>query len=207
MENLPANANPAQIDLPSPTTTILTLTKFHATLATLLLATTTTADRHLGLASALAYAHFWSATLGFAWWPVFHVLCVGLILAFAGDMLLVGFRALEGGGGAAPGRGIQVGEGGQTGGGGYSYGRGLDQLVGMVAMVVVGGPLGLLVVILCPGMGWYLRRAGKVFKWTFPYTASALWFVLKWLLRSLRVVLVWFFWTTQLAFRIFWGTD
>lgn len=61
-----------QIDLPSPTTTILTLTKFHATLATLLLATTTTADRHAGLVSALAYVHFWSATLGFAWWYAAH---------------------------------------------------------------------------------------------------------------------------------------
>ncbi|KAK3300710.1 uncharacterized protein B0H64DRAFT_470751 [Chaetomium fimeti] len=185
------------LDLPSPTTTILTLTKFHATLATLLLATTTTADGHLTLVSALAYAHCWSATLGFAWWPVFHVLCVGLVLALVGDMLLVGVRAVEG---RAAERGAA-----ERGGGGNGWG--MDQLVGIAAMVVVGGPLGLLVVIACPGVGWYLRRAGEILKWIFPYTASALGFILKWLLRSLRVVLAWFFWATRLAFRTFRGTD
>lgn len=76
----------------------------------------------------------------------------------------------------------------------------------IVAMIVVGGPLVLLVIILCPGMGWYLRRAARVLRWIFPYTASALWFILKWLLRSLRVVLAWFLWATEMAFRIFWGT-
>ncbi|EAQ92964.1 predicted protein [Chaetomium globosum CBS 148.51] len=176
------------IDLPSPPTTILTLTKFHATLATLLLATTTTADRHVALVSALAYVHFWSATLGFAWWPVFHVLCLGLVGALVGDMVLVGLRVVEEGvvGGVEVG-GVGGEKGGRGGGGtgnGYGWVWGLDQLVGVAAMVVVSGPLGLLVIILCPGIGWYLRRATRVLKWVFPYTASALWFILKWLLQE-----------------------
>ena len=74
-----------------------------------------------------------------------------------------------------------------------------------VAMAVVGGPLGLLVVVLWPGMGWYLRRVGRGFRCIFPYAASALWLALKWFLRGMRVVLVWLFWATRLAFKLFWG--
>jgi hypothetical protein len=74
-----------------------------------------------------------------------------------------------------------------------------------VAMAVVGGPLGLLVVVLWPGMGWYLRRVGRGLKCIFPYAASTLWFTLKWLTWGMRVVLVWFVWAARLAFRLFWG--
>jgi cytosine/uracil/thiamine/allantoin permease len=70
---------PAQPDNPEPPTSqILTLTQFHAALATAMLLTTTTPNYHhphnhdrqhgTTLATTLSYIHFWCATLGFAWW-------------------------------------------------------------------------------------------------------------------------------------------
>jgi len=78
-------------------------------------------------------------------------------------------------------------------------------VVSQVIMVVVGGPIGLIAVVLWPGMGWYLRRAGRVVRWMFPYTASVLWFAVRWLLWGLRVVLAWLFWATRLALRLVFG--
>ncbi len=72
----------------SPSAKIFTLVKFHATLATLLLALTTTFTpipqasappshhhhntTHLALTNTLAYLHLWCATLGFIWWYAAH---------------------------------------------------------------------------------------------------------------------------------------
>lgn len=55
---------------------------------------------------------------------MFHVLCLGLVLALVGDMMLVGLRALEGDG--SP---VAAKEGGA--GGKKWYGWGLDQVVGL----------------------------------------------------------------------------
>ncbi|KAK4129068.1 hypothetical protein N657DRAFT_676748 [Parathielavia appendiculata] len=61
-----------------PTSQILTLTQFHAALATALLIATSSHNYHhnhyhhhrqgVTLVNALSYLHFWCATLGFAWW-------------------------------------------------------------------------------------------------------------------------------------------
>jgi hypothetical protein len=82
------DAQPVQRE-DSPTTKIISLVKFHATLATLLLTTTASTiptpallpskethhhahhhhqNHHLALTNVLVYVHLWCATLGFAWW-------------------------------------------------------------------------------------------------------------------------------------------
>jgi hypothetical protein len=72
-------------------------------------------------------------------------------------------------------------------------------------MAIVGGPVGLLLVVLWPALGWYLRRAARVVRWTFPYTLSVLWFAVRWLLWGMRVALAWLFWVIRIALRLFWG--
>ncbi len=59
--------------------------------------------------------------------------------------------------------------------------------------------------VLWPGFGWYLRRVGRVVRWALPYTASAVWFGMRWLLWGFWVTVVWLFWGLRLALRIVWG--
>jgi hypothetical protein len=81
--NMDQPAQPDNPDREPPTAQILTLTQFHAALATAMLlvtTTTTTTPNHnhnhqqhgttttTTFATTLAYIHFWCATLGFAWW-------------------------------------------------------------------------------------------------------------------------------------------
>jgi hypothetical protein len=75
----------------------------------------------------------------------------------------------------------------------------------VVSMAVVGGPVGLLVFVLWPGVGWYLRRVGRAFRWSLPYAFSVFWVATKWLSWGLRLAAAWIFWATRLAFRLFWG--
>jgi hypothetical protein len=104
----------------------------------------------------LAYLHFWCATLGCSWWyaaqalpgralvragwkPVFHVLCVGLIGAFVGDMVFVGLRGFGTGHGAVVVGGDDggVGENDEGGGGGDGDGDGYGYY-GWVGQKVMG---------------------------------------------------------------------
>ncbi len=79
----------------SPSAKIFPLVKFHATLATLLLALTTAFTpipqtsaspsqhhhhhhhHHVALTNTLAYLHLWCATLGFIWWYAANATTIG----------------------------------------------------------------------------------------------------------------------------------
>lgn len=74
-------------------------------------------------------------------------------------------------------------------------------------MAVVGGPVGFLLVVLWPGMGWYLRRLGRMLRWSMPHAISSFCFAVKYLLLVTRLVMVWLLWAARLAFRLFWGAD
>ncbi|KAK4098778.1 hypothetical protein N658DRAFT_525991 [Parathielavia hyrcaniae] len=78
-------------------------------------------------------------------------------------------------------------------------------LMGILTMALVGGPVGLLLVVLWPALGWYLRRLGRVFKWIAPHTISVVWFVIRWLMWGIRVAVAWLFWAVRIASRLFWG--
>ncbi len=74
-----------------------------------------------------------------------------------------------------------------------------------VSFAVVGGPVGLLLAVLWPGVGGYLRRVGRAVRLMLPGTVCALWFAARWFLWALRVAVAWLFWAARLALRIVWG--
>ncbi|KAL1837210.1 hypothetical protein VTJ49DRAFT_4161 [Mycothermus thermophilus] len=183
--------------------------------------------------AALGLAWWWLAM----WKPVLHVLCAGMLSALVVEMGVIAARAVFGTGNDAAAGGVcpshvnpsgsrQVVVDATAGGGNLGGGKVMNEaisdsrihekmyswvagkLMGAGPLTAIGGPIGIILSAMWPGLGWCLRIAAWALGRVLPLLLHALPGVrpaAKWLFRGTVFVIAWAAWTVRLVLRLCWG--
>ncbi|KAL2256206.1 hypothetical protein VTK26DRAFT_2024 [Humicola hyalothermophila] len=87
----------------------------------------------------------------------------------------------------------------------HGGGKGWDVVV--IASGLLAGPFALLAHTILPGIGWSVRRLGRLTGWSAPLVGSLLVRVLPWLGWALRMAASCLWFLAGLVWRLFWGAS